>query len=166
VREQWQDLAIGRADLVEVTPTSMRQAQQEHLNLLTSRPTDLLFLSLSTTGAMREQQIRQAAALADDRASLYQVVFQKQGKVTASLLPEDLSGYAFLFSPERDLANAHGLRNLSIPVAMVSESSDASMQLAGQRLALNLHDVGFNVQFNPQLNRPGADIVLRRVHLE
>jgi hypothetical protein len=40
------------------------------------------------------------------------------------------------------------------------------MQLAGQRLALNLHDVGFNVQFNPQPNKPGADVTLRHVHLE
>ena len=43
VREQWLDFSIGKADVVEVPPELLRQAQQERLPLLvTSRPTELL----------------------------------------------------------------------------------------------------------------------------
>ena len=53
---------------------------------------------------------REAVALAVDRAALYNVIFQKQGEMTASLLPNALTGYSFLFPKERDLARAQALR--------------------------------------------------------
>ncbi len=168
IRDQWLDLNVGRADLVDVPAASIRQAQQEHLSLLVSRPAELLLLGFSTNGLLRDDQLRQAVALAVDRAALYQVVFQKQGKVTASLLPEDLSGYAFLFSTERDVVNAHVPRepSTSSMLTLAADSADPSMQLAAQRLALNLHEAGLNVQFVPQPNRPGTDLLLRCIHLQ
>lgn len=168
LRDQWLDLSVGRADIIEVPPGSIRQAQQEHLSLLISRPAEFLALSISPNGPLRADQIRQVAALAVDRAALYQVVFQKQGKVTASLLPEELTGYAFLFPTERDAENAHLSRTqaASAPLILAADSSDASMQLAAQRIALNLHEGGLNVQFSPQPNKAGADLLLRRIHLE
>jgi peptide/nickel transport system substrate-binding protein len=168
IRDQWLDLSVGHADIVEVPPGLIHQAQQEHFTVLISRPADLLLLSVSTTGHLHEDQLRQAVALAVDRSALYQVIFQKQGKMTASLLPDELSGYAFLFPIERDLANARGLHGQSaiVPWTLAADSSDASIQLAAQRIELNLHEAGFNVQFTPQPNKPGADLLLRRVHLE
>ena len=38
------------------------------------------------------------------------MIFQKQGEVTASLLPQELTGYSFLFPTDRDLNKAHELR--------------------------------------------------------
>ena len=148
VRDQWLDLSVGKADIVEVPPELLRQAQEQHLNVLMSRPVDLLALTIAPDGAMASREMRQAAALAVDRTALYNVIFQKQGEVTASLLPEGLSGYSFLFPSDQELDRARALRGGATPSGLTLGASDTSapMQLAAERLALNLHEAGFNVQ--------------------
>ena len=59
---------------------------------------DLLALSVARNGALADDAQREAIALAVDRAALYNVIFQKQGEMTASLLPDALTGYAFSVS--------------------------------------------------------------------
>jgi peptide/nickel transport system substrate-binding protein len=168
VRDQWLDLSVGRADLVEVPPELVRQAQQQRMNVLVSQPVDLLALSIAPLGPFASREMRQAAALAVDRAALYNVIFQKQGEVTGSLLPEALSGYAFLFPFDRDLDRARALRGgAAMPGVLLSVSdTSATLQLAAERLALNLHEAGFNVQVAPTSSRPTGAVELRRVHPE
>ncbi len=103
-RDQWMDLSLGKADLAEVRPSDIRQARQQRLNVIVSPPVALLALEVHNTELT--PQLRAALALAVDRAALYQVIFQKQGEVTASLLPASLTGYSFLFSADRDLPRA------------------------------------------------------------
>jgi peptide/nickel transport system substrate-binding protein len=172
VKDQWLDLSVGKADIVEVPPELLRQAQQQHMNVLVSRPVDLLALTIGPSGIFASRETRQAAALAVDRTALYNVIFQKQGEVTASLLPRALSGYSFLFSTDRDLDRARALRGgaTNSPVLLDSEDTSATMRVAAERLALNLHEAGFNVQVAPAGSRPtglptGA-LDLRKVHLE
>lgn len=166
IRDQWLDLSVGRADIVQVPPEMLDQAEQLHLNILVSPPRDLLALTLAQQGSFTEPGQRQAAALAVDRASLSNVIFQKHGEITASLLPEALSGYAFLFSPDRDLNRARAVRGgaPAPPMTMTTESGDATLQLAAERLALNLHEAGFNVQMAPP--DTSAVLDLRLVHLQ
>ncbi len=168
IRDQWLDLSVGRADIVEVPPELLRQAEQQHLNVLVSRPVDLLALTIAPNGSFASREMRQAAALAVDRTALYNVIFEKQGEVTASLLPQELSGYAFLFPVDCDLDRARALRGgASGPTVMLSaEDTGATMQLAAERLALNLHEAGFNVQVAPPGSRQTAALALRKVHLE
>lgn len=164
--DQWLDLSVGRADIVQVPPEQLRQAQQQHLNVLVSRAVDLLALSIPAQRVFADAAMRQSAALAVDRAALYNVIFQKQGEVAASLLPQNVSGYAFLFATDRDLDRARALRGGAFPTPLLlgTESGGATMHLAGERLALNLHEAGFNVRMAP----PGAPtaITLRLVHLD
>ena len=47
VRDQWLDLGVGRADVVEVPAEQMRQAQQQRLSLVVSPPVTLLALQES-----------------------------------------------------------------------------------------------------------------------
>ena len=166
VRDQWLDLSVGRADIVEVPPEMIRQAQQQHLNVLVSRPVDLLALTIAPNGAFSGREMRQAVALAVDRAALSNVIFQKQGEVTASLLPQALSGYAFLFSTDRNLDRARALRGGASPsgVVLSAEDTSATMHLAAERLALNLHEAGFTLQV--AASDPSAALTLRRAHLE
>jgi ABC-type transport system substrate-binding protein len=168
VRDQWLDLSVGKADIVEVPPELLRQAQEQHLNVLMSRPVDLLALTIAPDGAMASREMRQAAALAVDRTALYNVIFQKQGEVTASLLPEGLSGYSFLFPSDQELDRARALRGGATPSGLTLGASDTSapMQLAAERLALNLHEAGFNVQTAAAGSRQTAALELRRAHLE
>lgn len=170
VRDQWLDLSVGKTDIVEVPPELLRQAEQQHLNVLVSRPVDLLALTIAPKGWFGSREVRQAAALAVDRTALYNVIFQKQGEVTANLLPQELSGYAFLFASDRDLDRARALRGgaTSSPLVLgVDDSSSGTTgQLVAERLALDLHEAGLNVQVAPAGSRQTSALVLRRVHLE
>jgi MarR-like DNA-binding transcriptional regulator SgrR of sgrS sRNA len=166
IRDQWLDMSVGRADLVQVPPELLGQAQQEHLNVLVSRPVDLLALTLEQRGAFADPALRQAASLAVDRTSLHNVIFERQGEITGSLLPEWLSGYAFLFSIDRDLNRARALRGGAAPqqTTMNTEPASGTLQLAAGRLALNMNEAGFAVQMAQAASNSGLQ--LRLAHLE
>jgi len=166
VRDQWLDLSVGRADLVEVPAEQLRQAHEQRLTVAASGPVTLLALAIADSGVLEDPNLRAAIALGVDRSSLSNVIFQKQGEITASLLPSALTGYSFLFSTDRDINKARELRGGLTPPALTLQSeSGAAMQLATQRIALNLREAGFNVQVagtgTPQHN----DMVLLRLTL-
>ncbi len=164
VRDQWLDLSVGRADVVEVPPEELRLAEQQRMTVLSSPPVDLLAVEISNSGALANQQLRAAISLAIDRAALFNVIFQKQGEITASILPQELSGYAFLFPVERDLAKAQELRgDLRPPTLSLGYQGSGSMQLAAQRIALNLHEAGFDVQVT---SSPHTDLMFRSIPLD
>jgi MarR-like DNA-binding transcriptional regulator SgrR of sgrS sRNA len=165
VHDQWLDLSVGQADLVEVPSELLRQAQQQRLLLSVSPPVSLLALEINTDGALSNPSLRAAIALTVDRNALFNVIFQKQGEVTASLLPASLSGYSFLFPAERDLKKAHELRGGLNPRQLTLSSEGGTvMDLAAQRIALNLREAGLDVQMNNTGKR--ADMTLRRYVLE
>jgi len=166
IREQWLDLSVGRADVVEVPAEQLRQAQQQRLAVLVSPAVTLLALQVSDAGALSNVKLRGAIAAAVDRGAIYNVIFQKQGEVTASLLPQRLSGYSFLFQTEQDLNKAHELRGgLTAGMLTLAAEGDGALQLAAQRIALNLREAGFNVQM-AAAGVKHADLMLRKLPLE
>jgi peptide/nickel transport system substrate-binding protein len=168
LRDQWLDLSVGRADIVEIPPELLHQAVQDRLMVLASRPTDLLVLSVSSKGALHDDQLRQAIALAVDRSALFNVIFQKEGEPTGSLLPADLTGYGFLFPTDRDITRARNYKaGMSTPpLVLTIDNPDASTQLVAERIVLNLREAGLNAQVRPASGRPTADLALKRIHLE
>jgi MarR-like DNA-binding transcriptional regulator SgrR of sgrS sRNA len=163
IHDQWLDLTVGHADVVEVPAEQLRQAQQQRLTVLASPPATLLALEVSDFGTLANPMLRSAIAFAVDRNALSNVIFQKQGEVTASLLPRRLSGYSFLFPVERDPSRANQLRGGLTPRQLtLSAEGGSAMQLAAQRVALNLREAGFNVQVT---NGPHADMTLRMLSL-
>ncbi len=163
IRDQWLDLSVGRADVVEIPAAQLRQAQQQRLTIITSLPVMLLAIEVSDSGPLANPALRAAIAHAIDRSALYNVIFQKQGEVTASLLPQSLSGYAFLFPADRDLNRANALRGGLNPSPLTLRTDgDSAMQLTAQRLALNLREAGFNVQ-TAAANTQHADLVLTKL---
>ncbi|MDE3200191.1 MAG: hypothetical protein KGN79_04650 [Acidobacteriota bacterium] len=166
VRDQWLDLSVGRADVVEVPPEMLRQARQQRLNVVAAQEAQLLELHVDGSRALANPMLRGAIANAVDRAALANVIFQKQAEPTASLLPEDVSGYAFLFSTTRDMNEAFRLRGgLNTPPLLLSSEGGAAMQLAAQRIALNLKEAGFNAQTTAAEGRQ-ADLALRILPME
>jgi ABC-type transport system substrate-binding protein len=166
IRDQWLDLNLGRADLVEVPAEQLRQAHEQRLTVVASGPVSLLALAVADGGVLADPNLRAAIALAVDRSSLFNVIFQKQGEITASLLPSALTGYGFLFSPDREIDKARELRGgLTPPAITISTDGSAAMQLATQRIALNLRDAGFNVQLPPPGPARHTDMVLLRLTL-
>ena len=168
IHYQWLDLSVGRADIVEVPPEQLRQAQQDHMPLaVAARASDLVALSIAAKGPLRDVRIREAIVMSVDRAALFGIIYQKQGEITASLLPSALTGYAFLFPTVPDVARARELRaQQPVPLLHLAvDTSDPVLRLVADRLALNLHDSGFNVQVVSQTST-NAELTLRFVHLE
>jgi peptide/nickel transport system substrate-binding protein len=166
IRDQWLDLSLGRADVVEVPAEDLRQAQQQRLTLVESPAVELLALQISETGALANPMLRSSITEAVDRSKLFNVIFQKQGEITASLLPQELTGYAFLFPSDRDLNKAHELRGgLPCPPLVLSYEGQGALQLAAQRIALNLGEAGFEVQAVAQKAPQHADMTLRLLPL-
>ncbi|MGB0065135.1 MAG: ABC transporter substrate-binding protein [Terracidiphilus sp.] len=166
VRDQWLDLTLGRTDVVEVPPQEIRLAQQQRLTVLVSPPVELLALEVSSAGPLSNSALSASIALSVDRTALSNVIFQKQGEITASLLPQSLTGYAFLFPAARDLNKAIELRGGFMPPPLtLAAEGDGTMQLAAQRIALNLHEAGFNVQVANARTAPHPDLALRTLPL-
>ena len=164
--DQWLDLSVGRADLVEVPAEQLRQAQKQRLTVVTSQPVTLLALGVSNSGVLGNPNLRAAIAMAVDRSALYNVIFQKQGELTASLFPAALTGYSFLFPTDRDVNKAHELRGgLTPPLLTLATEGGEAMQLAAQRIALNLREVGFNVPMGGTGGSQHADLALLRFTL-
>jgi len=166
--DQWTDLEAGRADIVEVPAERLRQAKQLHMIVLQSRPVELVALEVNSTGVLSSLNLRRAIGAAVDRGVLFNVIFQKQGEVTASLAPEWMTGYSFLFPTTRDLNKAHELRGGAAPSALTLavDSSDSTLQLVSGRIALNLREAGFNVQVFSKGSRQQADLLLKMVPLD
>ncbi|MGB7265311.1 MAG: ABC transporter substrate-binding protein [Terracidiphilus sp.] len=166
IRDQWLDLSVGRTDVAEVPPQQLRQAQQQRLTVVVSPSVDLLALQVSDSGALVNPVLRAAIARAVDRGALFNVIFQKQGEITAGLLPQTLTGYAFLFPTDRDVNKANELRGgLTPPPLTLAADGNPTMQLAAQRIALNLHEAGLNVQVVNARNAPHPDLALRTLPL-
>lgn len=168
LRQQWMEFSADKLDVVEIPPELLRDAQQDRIAMMVSgRPADLVALTIAEA-QIKDDHLRESLALALDRTSLYTVIFQKQGEITASLLPSALSGYEFLFATGADLAHSRELRGGQTPPAMrlAVDSSDHGLQLTAERLALNLRDAGWNVKVVPAAGNASAELILRRVHLE
>jgi MarR-like DNA-binding transcriptional regulator SgrR of sgrS sRNA len=162
VRDQWLDMSLGRTDLVEVPPEQLRQAREQRFNTLISPPVTLLALQINDAGPLANPNLRAAIGFAIDRASLSNVIFQRQGESAASLLPQEMTGYSFLFPTTRDLNKSHELKGgLNVPPLILGAGSEDTMQLAAQRLALNMQEDGLRVQVTTPLHH--LDIILRRV---
>ena len=179
IHDQWIDLDAGRADIVEIPAEALRQARQQHMSVTESRPVELLVLQInapdSSTHAtlLKDINLRRAIGFAVDRSALFNVIYQKQGEITASLLPAWMTGYAFLFASDRDLNKAHQLRGgvMTAPLMLRTKDTDGALDLVAGRIALNLREAGFNVQsvaHNPKAATPAGtpDLELKLVSLD
>ena len=168
LRDQWMDVSVGRADLVEVPAETLRRAQQEHMRVVASRNTELLALIFDESDAAAQNpRLRAALALSVDRAALLNGIYQKQGESTASVLPNWLSGYSFVLPSAADINKAKGLRAEAEHVPELTLSVDASdpvLQLVADRIILNARDAGIAVRAVPLASR--STLRLARVHTE
>jgi peptide/nickel transport system substrate-binding protein len=158
-RDQLIDLELGKADVIELAIAQLRNAAQDNLHTIASLPSELLAVIL-TPGrpAASDARLRQALGLSIDRAAIHAILLQNQGEPAGGLLPEWLSGYAFLFPAARDVARARQLRSqLPSPAAFTlsCEASDALARAVADRIALDARDAGLNLRVEPR-NAPGG----------
>lgn len=90
------DLQLGKTDLIERAPDLVRPATQEKMRIWEPSPVAL--------PAPRE------ALSSLGRETMASVLLQKQAEPAAALLPQWLSGYAFLFTLDTNLDRAKEMR--------------------------------------------------------
>jgi peptide/nickel transport system substrate-binding protein len=149
-RDQLIGIESARGDLAEVTPDQTARAALGPRRVLTSQPIELVALVFQRDPQSAEDRnLRAALALSIDRASIRQVILQSSGDPTATLLPNWISGYAFVFSTAQNLALARQKRAevRQAPTWTIAyDSSDSFTELVAQRIILNAKDAGLTLQ--------------------
>jgi len=149
-REQLLALDLGKADMVEIASENIRRAKADGRTLFSSEPAQLLAL-VFTNDARGEDEAHARSALAAslDTTSLGDFVIQGGGDPTASLLPNWLSGYAFVFPVAKtpDHAQQERLQSRRLQSwKLAYDSSDALTHVIADRVLLNARDAGISIQ--------------------
>src|ERR1017187_4108390 len=153
LRDQAGDLDLGKADVVEVGPNELRR-QPAGRRVWSSSPVRVLALVFAPR--FEDARVREALALAVDRSAIHTVLLQRQGEISGALLPQWLSGYAFLFPGATDLGRARQLASGARPITL--GVSDATARPIAERIVLNARDAGLAVSVTPQA--ANADVAL------
>jgi len=151
----------GRADVFDIPFGSTRRVVPEGTHIWASPPSELIAL-LSTNP---QSTLLQALSLAIDRAPIVNVLTQRRGEAAFGILPQWLSGYAFLFQTAPDPARARQLiSQLRLPsINLTYPANDSFARSVADRVALNARDASIAIQ--PTAN-PGGSLTLVRWPLE
>jgi peptide/nickel transport system substrate-binding protein len=168
LRDQSIDLELGKADVVELTPEDARRAAQRGVRTWTSAPAELLALVFERgRTAFEDTRLREAVALSVDRAAIHNVLLQRQGESTAALLPQWLTGFAFLFPARRDLERARRIAasrsKAGLRATLSYDPGDPLARSIAERLAVDVREAGVVLQAMPGGK---ADMRLARVRLK
>jgi peptide/nickel transport system substrate-binding protein len=149
------DLQLGKTDLIELAPDLVPRARQSNLRVWTSEPVTLYGLRFDDAqAAASDVRLREALSLSLDRGTMANVLLQKQAEPAAALLPQWLSGYAFLFNVDTNLERAKELRrglpaNEAVgaePLRLRVDPSSDLAKLLGERVAVNARQAAISVQ--------------------
>jgi peptide/nickel transport system substrate-binding protein len=149
------DLQVGKADIAEIAPDLVRKGRQEGLRIWSSAPQTLVGLRFDEAfAAPASDQLREALWLALDRETMANVLLQREAQPADSLLPQWLSGYAFLFESPMNLQRARELRvafpagvpGAAQPLRLRLEAPGDLFKLIGERVALNARQANLLVQ--------------------
>ena len=152
------NLQVGRAEVIDIPPDLVRKAHQENLRVWSSPPETLLALRFDDgQPSTQDARLREALDLALDRQTMASVLLQRQAQPAESLLPQWLSGYAFLFGSAMNLDRAKELRAAlpanvaggAEPLRMRVDAVGDLMKLLGERVAINARQGNLSVQLMP-----------------
>jgi peptide/nickel transport system substrate-binding protein len=150
-----------RADVFDIPIAGSRRVLPGGARTWTSPPRELIAL----LAANPQSTLLQALALAVDRAPIVNVLTQRRGEPAFGLLPQWLTGYAFLFQTTPDSVRAKQLIS-QLRLAGVSLSypaNDSFARAVADRVALNARDAGIVLQ--PTSN-PGGNLTVVRWSLQ
>jgi hypothetical protein len=152
LRDQTIAFELNRADVIELPLSDVRRFRGPALAL--SPPALLMALVAS----------RPVPGLgsAIDRASIHSVLLQKQGEPTAALLPQNLSGLAFLHSTARDLAAARAQAAGTPPLSFSYDRQNPLLRSIAERITLNASEAG--IVLKPSTG-PAAELRLETVRI-
>lgn len=153
--------ARASADVFDLPFVQSRRILPEPTRLWSSAPHELIALVAHNVQPL----VWQALALAIDRTPIVNVLAQRKGEAAWGLLPQWLSGYAFLFAATPDVARAKQMiSQLRLnPLTLSYPSGDTFARSVADRVALNARDAGILIQ--PTQN-PNGNLRLVRWPLE
>jgi len=165
-RDQMMALDLGRLDLAEVAPENIRRGRSDNRRILDSEPEELVALIFARPPRSEaEAHVRDALASALNTTAMNEVLLQGEGDAVSSLLPNWLSGYAFLFHPpqntEHQSAQAPGNQPLT-SLTLAYDAADPLARLIADRVLLNARDVGVRIDLTTSAN---YDVALRRISI-
>jgi len=144
-RDQALDFELGKADVAELPLAELRRAQQNGVRVSASQP--YLVVALAFAGSRADlDRMRQALALAIDRPAIHNVLLQKQGDISGALLPQWLSGYAFLFPVARDLNTAKELAASAAPLSFAWDRQSPLLRPIAERIMVNAAEAGITLR--------------------
>jgi ABC-type transport system substrate-binding protein len=165
-RDQMTALELGKADLVEIAPEQSHRAALDGRRMTTSAPIELLALVFERdVKSADDKMLRESLAQSVERGSIRSVLLQGAGQPAASVLPNWMSGYGFVFSTDADLAQARHAREQvrTIPTwTLTYDVTDPVARLLAERIALNARDAGLVLQ---PTTAASADLRLVRIPL-
>jgi len=165
-REQMILLDLEKADVVEIAPDQARHAAVDGRRLDNPAAEELMALVFARDRqSVEDGKLRQALGLSIDRESMNSVLLQGGGEPAGALLPDWMTGYAFLFSTRVDMRRAQLTRG-EVPQAPVwtlgYDASDPLARVVTERISLNASDAGLRLQV---VISATADVRLVRIAL-
>jgi ABC-type transport system substrate-binding protein len=165
-REQTIALDLGKVDIAEVAPDQAHRAAADGRQVENSAPEEWMALVFARDPQSADDgKLRAALALSIDRASMNSVLLQGGGEPAAALLPNWMTGYAFLFPTAVDLERARRQRSevQQVPAWTLGyDASDPLTRVIAERIALNGRDAGLTLQ---PTNSLATDLRLIRIPL-
>jgi peptide/nickel transport system substrate-binding protein len=150
-------IELGRAEIVELAPNELRRVPAGQ-RIWSSSPVRVIALVFSR---VEDARVREALALAVDRAAIHNVLLQRQGEISGALVPQWISGYAFLFPSAADLPRARSLVS-GVPASARSLTLAAEDKAMADRIALNARDAGLAIT---AANGANADVRLVQLRI-
>jgi len=164
VRDQLIDLDLNKIQVIEVAAEQSHKLAEEKRRISSSAPVELLALVFARDAQSdEERKIRDVLALCIDRASIRSGVLGDVGDPTAAILPDWISGYAFVFPAERNLTRAQEERGeIARAPAMTLgyDADDAVARVIAERIALNAREAGLTLQ---TVAGTKADVRVKRI---
>jgi len=184
--EQMLSLDLGKADVIEVAPENIHRARAENRIVITSEPEELIALVFAHDPRSEDEiHARAALAMSIDTAAVNNVVLQGGGEPTGALLPNWISGYAFVFnaagsnaagSPaaanpaagtpafgNMNHARQERMQSKHLPVWTLGyDPSDTIVRIIAERVLLNARDSGITLNLSSTAN---SDLHLVRIRL-
>jgi Bacterial extracellular solute-binding proteins, family 5 Middle len=144
------DLEAGKTDFAEIPPEDERVAREAGVRTSISQPDELLALVFLKGRPIAENSsARQAISLTIDRAAMVNFILQKNGDPAGGLLPQWLSGTAFLFPVSADVgaAKEHWREKPNAgAVTLGYDSGDTLEQALAERIAVNGREAGIEIR--------------------
>jgi ABC-type transport system substrate-binding protein len=165
-RDQLIELELGKTDIAEVATEQVQRVSAAGRRVVTSASVEEMALVFARDlQSPEEGKLREALALSIDRESIRTVVLQGVGEPSAAILPNWVSGYAFIYPATQNLERARRERSEvqhAPSWTLGYDTGDPVARVIAERIALNARDAGIALQTTTAAN---ADLRLTRLVL-